>query len=156
MFYKPQSMNPEKHVDMPNEYPWIISSENIDGFIEISEPDFNILVASIDLTVYNNSMQYENNLRQQTEQREFGLYLIPELIDLMGERNLTLAQNGASINMLSIASDNASVKLLIETGALKTARSVCVQLKMKYPSHADIYDHVIEDISEFLVDRGFE
>lgn len=157
MFYKPQSLNPNKHPSMPNEYPWITSDVNTDAdFIEITPEDYATLISGIDLTSYNLAIQSEHNLAQQTAQREFGLYLIPEMIDLMGERNLTLSQNGSTINIISLASDNSSVKLLIETGALKTARSICSQLKLKYTTHADIYDHVIEDITEFLAMNGYE
>lgn len=156
IWYFPQSQNPEKHHAMPDEYPWLIFYQETSGAIEISEQDYDALLASIDLTQYNSIVQQERNLERQKAQREFGEYLIPELIDMMGERNLTLIQNGAIVNIPAIASDNAGIKLLIETGALSTARSVCTQLKLKYPSHADIYDHVIEDITEFLSRRGFE
>lgn len=157
MFYKAQILNPDKHPNMPDDYPWIISDINSDGgFIEITPEDYETLIAGIDLTAYNQAIQSEHNLAQQTAQREFGQYLIPEMIDLMGERNLTLGQNGTTINMIAIASDNSSVKLLVETGALKTARSICLQLKVKYATHSDIYDHVIEDITEFLVQNGYE
>ena len=157
MFYKPQSYNTQKHPDMPSEYPWIVSDVKVDSeFIEITQEDYDALLASIDLTAYNSAIQYENNLAQQTEQREYGMQLIPILIDKMGGRNLTLAQNGTTVNMIAIASDNSSVKLLIETGALKTARSVCAQLQMKYPAHADIYSEVIDNITTFLIQKGYE
>ena len=156
LWYKPQSMNPLKHKFMPDAYPWIVFDVYTDGAIEISEQDYETLVSSTDLTQYNLSVQQERNLERQKAQREFGEYLIPELIDMMGERNLTLIQNGTSVNIPAIASDNAVIKLLIETGALSTARSICTQLKLKYPTHADIYEHVIEDITEFLTGRGFE
>jgi hypothetical protein len=157
MFYKSQLYNTEKHPEMPSEYPWIVSDVQMDSdFIEITQEDYDILLASIDLTAYNTAIQYETNLAQQTEQREYGLQLIPILIDKMGGRNLTLAQNGATVNMIAIASDNSSVKLLIETGALKTARSICSQLQLKYPTHADIYIEVIDNITNFLTQKGYE
>lgn len=156
LWYKPQSANPLKHKFMPDTYPWIVFDVCTDGAIEISEQDYETLVSSTDLTQYNLSVQQERNLERQKAQREFGEYLIPELIDMMGERNLTLIQNGTSVNIPAIASDNAGIKLLIETGALSTARSICTQLKVKYPTHADIYGYVIEDITEFLTGRGFE
>lgn len=156
IWYKPQSMNPEKHELLPDGYPWQVSMTYFEGSIEISEIDYELLINSFDLTAYNTEMQIATNLDRQKTQREFGLYLVPELIDMMGERNLTLIQNGTSVNIPAIASDNAGIKLLIETGALSTARSICTQLKVKYPTHADIYDYVIEDITEFLTGRGFE
>lgn len=157
MFYKTQLYNSDKHLNMPDDYPWLVSDTQLDeDFIEITPEDYDALLLTFDLTDYNNAMQYDNNLRQQTEQREFGAQLIPFLIDFMGERNLTLAQNGATLNMIGIASDNSSVKLLIETGALKTARSICSQLQVKYPTHSDIYINVITKITDFLVQKGYE
>jgi len=156
VWYKPESMNPFKHPDMPDTYPWVVSNSFIDDGIEISEIDLEVLISSIDLTNYHQSIQKEQNLERQKNQREFGEYLVPELIDLMGERNLTLIQNGTPVSITSLAQDNASVKLLIETGALATARSICGVLKAKYPNHSDIYDHVIVDITEFLQATAYE
>lgn len=155
MFYLPQSQNPNKHELMPDSYPWQVSGVFVEDFIEVTQEELNILLAT-NIDSYNLAIAYEKNLERQKSQREFGLYLVPELIDLMGARNLTLIQSGISVNIPAIASDNASIKLLIETGALSTARSICVQLKRKYPLHAEIYDHVIEDITEFLTGNGYE
>ena len=155
IWYKPQSKNPEKHELLPDRYPWQVSMSEFDGSIEISEIDYEILINSFDLTAFNAEMQRETNLERQKAQREFGLYLVPELIDMIGERNLTLIQNGQTVNITAIASDNSGIKLLIETGALSTARAICSQLKAKYPLHADIYDHVIDDITEFLNEKGY-
>lgn len=155
VYYKPQSMNPEKNPLLPDGYPWQVSMTYFEGSIEISEIDYELLINSFDLTAYNTEMQIATNLDRQRTQREFGLYLVPELIDMMGERNLTLIQNGQTVNITAIASDNAGIKLLIETGALSTARAICTQLKLKYPLHADIYDHVVEDITEFLTEKGY-
>jgi hypothetical protein len=156
MWYLPQSSNPNKHELMPSNYPWQVSHSYIDGFIEISEVDFNNLISNTDISLYNNEVQRLKNLERQTSQREFGIELVPSLIDKMGERNLTLIQRGTSVNITAIASDNASVKLLIETGALSTARSICGMLKMKYASHADIYDYVISSITDFLTTKGYD
>lgn len=155
VYYKPQSMNPEKHPLLPDGYPWQVSMAYFEGSIEISEIDYELLINSFDLSAYNTEMQIATNLDRQKTQREFGLYLVPELIDMMGERNLTLIQNGQTVNITAIASDNAGIKLLIETGALSTAIAICSQLKLKYPLHADIYDRVIEDITEFLNEKGY-
>lgn len=155
IWYKPQSLNPEKHELLPDGYPWQVSMTEFDGAIEISEIDYELLINSFDLTAFNDEMQRVTNLDRQKTQREFGSYLVPELIDMMGERNLTLLQNGETVNITAIASDNAGIKLLIETGALSTARAICSQLKLKYPLHADIYDQVIDDITEFLNENGY-
>lgn len=156
IWYKPQSLNPDKHPVMPDAYPWTVSYVEEEGAIQINEIDYELLISSIDMTDYNRAIQLEHNDERQRSQREFGEYLVPELIDMMGSRNLTLIQDGTPVNISTLASDNAGIKLLIETGALSTARSAAMYYKTKYPYHADIYDHVIEDITEFLMEKGYE
>lgn len=156
IWYKPQTINPNKHHAMPDAYPWCVSYAFDAEAIEISEIDYELIISSIDLSEYYRAIQIEQNQERQKSQREFGQYLVPELIDLMGARNLTLIQDGISINISSIASDNAGIKLLIETGALSTARQVANYYKIKYPHHEDIYTHVIDDITNFLMEKGYE
>lgn len=155
-WYKPESENPNKHPFMPEDFPWIVSSAFLDGAIEITQQDLDALISSIDLTIYNQEIQKEQNLKRQQAQREFGELLIPQLIDSMGERNLTLIQNGTSVDIAALAQDNAGIKLLIETGALSTARYVCSLLRAKYPTHDDIYGFVMDEITSFLISKGYE
>lgn len=156
IWYRTQLYNPSKHRLMPDNYPWEVSDVHIEGFIEIENQSYHNLVNSIDLSSYNKALQEEQNLARQTNQREFGATLIPSLIDSMGERNLTLSQNGTTTNTSQLASDNAGIKLLIETGALGTARTACSYLRNKYPLYSDIYNNVIIDITQFLIERGYE
>jgi len=92
---------------------------------------------------------------RQTTQRLYGEKILPELVDLMGQRNLKLIREGSSVNIASLASQMASIKLLLETGAITTARSICLALKPSYPSHADILDKAAEDIANFLSTHGY-
>jgi len=92
---------------------------------------------------------------RQTTQRLYGEKILPELVDLMGQRNLKLIREGSSVNIASLASQMASIKLLLETGAITTARSICLALKPSYPSHADILDKASEDIANFLSTHGY-
>jgi hypothetical protein len=92
----------------------------------------------------------------QMGKRTFGQTIINNLIDAMGVRNQKLIDAGTPLNVVSIASDNASIKLLIETGALGTAISLCSQLKYKYPTHADIYDTTVKTLAEFLQRNNYE
>jgi len=98
----------------------------------------------------------DRDAQQQTAQREFGLKLVPKMIDLVGQRNLKLAREGSSVNVTNLASQMASVKLLLETGALKTARTVCGMLKPAFPSHSDILNIAIAEVTNFLSTNGFE
>lgn len=92
---------------------------------------------------------------KQRDQRIFGEELVPHIIDMIGERNLTLLKGGSIINISGLASDNAAVKLLIETGALATASLICQSLRLKYVTHVDIYDYATTKISDFLLKNGY-
>lgn len=89
-------------------------------------------------------------LSTQQLKREFGQQHIGSLIDKMGERNQVLINSGATVNIIAIASDNAGLKLLIETGALGNAISLCGMLKLKYPTHKDIYEGTVTEFNRFL------
>lgn len=59
--YKPYSLCPNKHPDMPDGYPWCITfiSENDiveDGFIVLTDEEYSILLNSFDLTTYNEAL----------------------------------------------------------------------------------------------------
>lgn len=95
------------------------------------------------------------DLIQQTSQRQFGLKLLPIATDLVGARNLKLARDGVPVNVASLAGQMASVKLLLEGGALKTVRGLVGALKITFPSHADIMDLIISEITNFLINNGW-
>lgn len=93
---------------------------------------------------------------QQTHQRMFGQELSPFVVDKIGTRNIQLSSAGVVLDVVTLAVQMQSVKLLIETGALKTARGLCVALQGAFPLHKDIFDYVITEISSFLVASGYE
>lgn len=65
LYYKPQSLNPNKHTKMPDEYPWILSDIRTDEQdLEISQDDYDALIASISLTDYNNAIATEGTIAQ--------------------------------------------------------------------------------------------
>jgi len=94
-------------------------------------------------------------LETQKQKREFGQSKIDALIDKMGERNQQLINSGVAVNVIAIASDNAGLKLLIETGALANAVSLCGLLKYKYPTHKDIYEETVKEFSDYLSSKGW-
>lgn len=98
----------------------------------------------------------EQDAKQQTSQRLFGLKLLPTLIDLVGQRNLKLTREGTPINVIALVNNVASIKLLLETGALKTARGICYAIRNSFPEHIDIFNVAISEISNFLSANGFE
>lgn len=103
---------------------------------------------------YSTEMKDYNTMKQEL-QREYGNYILPELVNGMGIRNLELASQGTVVNTVGIAQDNAGIKLLLETGALRTTVSLASQLKHKYNNHASVYDGMINEINNFLVEKGF-
>lgn len=93
---------------------------------------------------------------QQKNQRLFGQKLSPTLVDKMGARNLKMALEGQTPNVSSLLNTLGVVKALTETGALKTARGVMIQVKPAYPLYSDILDYAITEITNFLVTMGYE
>lgn len=111
-----------------------------------------------------NTMRANNNFatpddavaEQQKRQREFGQKLSPILVDMMGARNLKLAAEGVTVNVSSLLSSLNSIKALIETGALKTARGVLASVTPAFPAYADIFDCASAQITQFLADNSYE
>lgn len=98
----------------------------------------------------------ETTLDQQKNQRVFGQKLSPIVVDKMGARNLKLALEGSSPNVGALLSALGSVKALMETGALKTARGVMVQVRPTFPLYEDILDYAVAEISNFLSNMNYE
>lgn len=92
---------------------------------------------------------------QQSAQRKYGLLLLPVLVDKMGARNFKLSREGTPVDVAALATQMASIKLLLETGALKTVRNICNALKPAFPAHADILQYAIDEITNFLISNGW-
>jgi hypothetical protein len=86
------------------------------------------------------------------KKREHGLYISNECIELLGARNKILQLTSSQIT--SMLTSLAPIRALLETGALGTARTYLIQLKMAYPQHADIFQDGINDITEFEAEYG--
>lgn len=95
------------------------------------------------------------DLYQQTAQRKFGLKLLPMAVDMVGARNFKLYREGTAVDVAVLAGQMASIKLLMEGGALKTVRSLCSYLKPSFPNHEDILDFIIAEITNFLTNNGW-
>jgi hypothetical protein len=159
IWFKRQIHNPNKHSEMPELYPWEVQTtqpENLENWDSVeTQEEFDSLINSFDLTAYNAALNSEDSSQRQERGREFGESIIKEFIDAMGTRNLDLSKAGSTVNILAVAQDNASIKLLIETGALKTARDMTLLLKQKYPSHVDLYDWAYNILNNFLTESGY-
>lgn len=92
---------------------------------------------------------------KQSAQRKYGESLLPILIDKVGARNLKYSREGTPVDVAALATQMASIKLLLETGALKTVRGICGALKPAFPLHADILQYAIDQITNFLTSNGW-
>jgi hypothetical protein len=93
---------------------------------------------------------------QQAEQQIFGASLTLELVNKMGARNLALAQSGTSVNVAALLGTVGTVKSLMETGALKTARTLMQMYSPSFPQHSDIMNEGVLKITAFLSAKGWD
>ena len=92
---------------------------------------------------------------QQKQQRLYGQKLADRATDWFGARNLFLARESTPVDVAALSSALLNAKLLLQGGALKTARTVCTMVKSSFPNHTDIFDLIIADITAFLVANGW-
>lgn len=92
---------------------------------------------------------------QQNQQRLFGEKLANKATDWFGARNLKLGREGTPVDVAALSGALLNAKLLLQGGALKTARTVCGMVKGSFPNHTDIFDLIIADITAFLVANGW-
>lgn len=78
---------------------------------------------------------------------EFGIKLCKSAINKIGARNKILNKTGTQVTAL--LNTLIGVKMLLETGALGTARYNCSLLKSVYAEYADIFQYVIDEINAF-------
>lgn len=94
--------------------------------------------------------EFEYNLA--IRKLEFGTNLVKDTIGKIAARNKILNKNSAQITALM--NQLLPVKILLETGALGTARDACLQLKLVYTEYNDIFDHVINEVNRFELSYG--
>lgn len=82
----------------------------------------------------------------------FGTKLARISVNKIGARNKILNKNGTQV--IALLTQLLGVKSLMETGALGTARSSCVQLKTVYTEYADIFQYVIDEVNLFEQANG--
>jgi hypothetical protein len=95
-------------------------------------------------------------LDQQSAQQVFGQKLALELVNMMGARNLLLYSQGVSVNIPALLTSALPVKMLIETGALKTARTAILASMGNFPQHTDVFQYAVNSINTFLQSKGWE
>ncbi len=82
----------------------------------------------------------------------FGRKLARDAVNRVGARNKILNKNGAQVTAL--LNQLLGVKMLLETGALGTARYSCTLLKQVHTEYADIFDLVIDEVNYFEANFG--
>lgn len=148
----------------------LINDSIVTQVIEIDQNDYSQYIGSnhmmIDVTdldpqpqvnwiLNGNKLEFPdgNSNREKLEidlaikKTDFGIKLARTAIDRIGARNKILNKNGAQVAVL--LTQLLSVKLLLETGALGTARYSSLQLKLLYTEYADIFDYVVNEINIF-------
>lgn len=100
----------------------------------------------------NLSSREEFEIQLNSKKCQFGQKISQNAIDRIGARNKILNKNGQQV--IALLTQLISIKSLLETGALGTARSSCAQLKSVYTEYTDIFDYVINEINSFEVTFG--
>lgn len=122
----------------------------------IPEPEVGWVLNGNKLELANDELSSdEQDLHQQKAQRKFGVQVLEYALDAIGARNLKLTRESTPADVATLAQQMASIKLLLEGGALKTARTICLMIKPTYPNHADILQTVIDDITQFINKNNF-
>jgi hypothetical protein len=106
--------------------------------------------------VFNNVLVAVSPEEQQRVQQIYGTNLALELVNKVGTINLTMASQGETVNVASLLNSLASIKMLLETGALKTARGLCTYYKPQYPAYANVFQLAETEITNFLTERGWQ
>jgi hypothetical protein len=102
------------------------------------------------------SLAEVQDLIQQTSQRKFGENLVPIATDLVGARNLKLARANTPVDVALLAQQMLSAKILLEGGALKTVRNLCLLMRTTHINHQDIFDFIISEINIFLNTNNYQ
>jgi hypothetical protein len=92
---------------------------------------------------------------QQQKQREFGAKLALNLVDMMGSKNLTLTRQGEVVNVSNLLTQLNSIKALLETGAVKTAKGLIMYIYASFPVYQPILDYALFEINTFLANNGY-
>ncbi len=94
----------------------------------------------------------EYELELATKKTNFGMELSRRGVDRIGARNKILNKTGAQVTAMLMNLIN--LKMLLDTGALGTARATLVQFKALYPEYADIFQNAIDEINAFEQSNG--
>jgi len=153
----------------------LIRNNNVLQIVELSEEQYVVMIKNYDSIVDVSNMSpapevgwvlrgnqlqpqtlAERALSQQNHQRQFGEQLSKELVDLVGARNLELSFSGNTPNVSGMLTALGGVLSLMQTGALKTARTIIAAYAPSFPLHSDIMAEAIQKITAFLQTNGWD
>lgn len=86
-------------------------------------------------------------LELASKKTDFGIKLARIAVDRIGAKNKILNKTGDQV--ATLLNQMLPVKLLLETGALGTARFSCTQLKLIFTEYTDVFDFIINEINLF-------
>ena len=139
-------------ISSDEEYLYWASKNGMVIDVEDQSVEIGYILQGNKLVPANTAPQVEvTDLYQQTAQRLFGQKILPDLIDQVGARNLKLTREQVYVDVAALGLQMNTIQILLNGGALKTARGLCAALKPMFPNHSDILDLAITKITEFLV-----
>ncbi len=153
----------------------LVNNGVVTGIIDIDPEDYSLYIKNnnmiIDITdllpqpqlnwvLIGNALEFPSGISDREKMEielndkkcKFGVKLSRDAVNRIGARNKILNKSGSQVIVL--LTQLLGVKSLLETGALGTARSSCIQLKMVYTEYSDIFDHVISEINVFEANNG--
>ena len=139
-------------IDNDDQYIEVASKNHLVIDVENDIVEIGYILQGNKLVASNTLPQVEvTDLYQQTAQRLFGQKILPDLIDQVGARNLRLTREQVVVDVAALGLQMNTVQILLNGGALKTARGLCAVLKPMFPHHSDILDLAINKITDFLI-----
>lgn len=140
-------------IDFLAEEEYIIQSRSWEAIVDVEDAS---LQPQVGWLLIGNTLLPVSPEVQQREQQLFGASLCLEMVNRMGSRNLTLAQAGTAVNVSAVLATLGTVKSLLETGALKTARTVLQMYAPTLPLHSDLLTETVTRITAFLQSKGWD
>lgn len=153
----------------------ILNNNTVTEVVELSDEDYRIYIQNnqmaIDITdmspqplvgyvLNGNKLEVPQGRGDREEyeyalavkKTDFGIKVARIAIDKIGARNKILNKSGTQVTAL--LSQLLNIKLLLETGALGTARYACSTLLSVYTEYEDIFQDVINQINSFEISNG--
>ncbi len=159
IYYLTQKNNPNKHPLIQDDYPWQISSTPSEGWIAVTDEQYQTMINSFDLSEYNKSVTLSQEQIEEGLQLKSAAYTGPgnmiadTLEKKIWARNTYLKSTGQELTlqeMAALLNVSVGVDKALRTGSLLTAKDGISKLKALLPKYADIADWAISALEIFL------